>query len=107
VGFAAAELGGQVEDRAGFGPLAGETPHDFDGQGGEVPGEIGAGKEAVGLLVVGRSTVIADVIQVDSKFGGVEGLPFTKVFAGRDDFVPGFEWHNSFVLKKHRKWILT
>ena len=93
VGLAAAELGGQVEDRAGLGPLAGEAADDFGGQGGEVLGEVGAGEEAVGLLVVGRGAVVADVVQVDGEFGGVERFAFAEVFAGRDDFVPGFEGH--------------
>jgi hypothetical protein len=90
VGFAAAELCGQVEDRAGLRPLAGKTPHDFAGQGGEVPGEVGAGEEAVGLLVVGRGRAVTHVVQVDGKLGGVERFAFAEVFAGCDDFIPGF-----------------
>ena len=93
VGFAAAELGGQVEDRAGLRPLAGEAPHDFAGQGGEVFGDVGARKEAVGLLVVRRGAVIANVVQVDCELGGVEGFAFAQVLARGDDFIPGLEAH--------------
>ena len=53
----------------------------------------GASEEAVGLLVVGRGAVVADVVQVDGEFGGVERFAFAEILAGRDDFVPGFEGH--------------
>ena len=84
------ELGGQVEDRAGLGAVAGKAADDLGGQRGEVLGEIGAGEEAVRLLVVRRGAVVADVVEVDGKFGGVERFALAEVLARRDDFVPGF-----------------
>ena len=95
VSLAAAELGGQVENRVGLGALAGETADDFGGQGGEVLGEIGAREEAVGLLVVRRGAAVADVVQVDGELGGVERFALAQVLARRDDFVPGLEAHTS------------
>ena len=97
VGFAAAELGGQVEHRAGLGAVPGEAPDDFGGQGGQVLREVGPREEAVGLLVIRRGAPVTDVVQVNSKFGGVERFAFAEILAGRDDFVPGFEGHCYFL----------
>lgn len=91
VGLAAAELGSQIEYGAGFSAFAGEAADDLAGKGGHVLGQVGTGEEAVGLLIIRRGLVVADVVQVDSELGGVEGFAFAKVFAGGDNFVPGFQ----------------
>ena len=95
MGFAAAELGGQVENRAGLGALSGEAPHDFGGQGGEILREVRTSEEAVGLLVIRRGAIIADIVQVNGELGGVKRFALAEILAGRDDFVPGFKGHRA------------
>ena len=94
VSFAAAELGRKVEHGVGFGALAGEAADDLAGEGREISGQVGSGEEPVGLLVVRWGGAVAHVVEVDGEFGGVEGFGLTEVLAGRDYFVPGFQWHN-------------
>src|SRR5579859_5114503 len=50
-------------------------------------------KKARWLLIIGRSPALANMIQMNSKLGGVERSPFAKVFPGSDDLVPRFECH--------------
>ena len=97
--FAAAELGGEVENGARLRALAGETPDDLARQRGQVLREVGPREEPVRLLVIRRGAVVAYVVQVDGKLGGVEGLAFAEVFPGRYDFLPGFEGHKAKFLR--------
>jgi hypothetical protein len=41
-------------------------------------------------LVIGRGAVIANIVQVDGKFGGVERFALAQILAGSHNFVPGF-----------------
>ena len=93
VSFAAAELGGQIKHGAGFGAFTGQPAHDLAGKTGEIFGKLSACEEAIGLLVIGRSGSVANVVEVDGEFGGVEGFPFAEVFARGDNFIPGFKGH--------------
>src|SRR6266478_1861361 len=63
---------------------------------------LGVSEVAPGLLVTGRGEAIANVVQVDGEFRGVKGFAFAKVFAGCDDFEPGFQRHCSEFLVKKR-----
>lgn len=93
VSFAAAELGGEIEDGTGLGPLAGEAADDLAGEGGEIPGQVRAREEPVRFLVVWRSASVADVVEVDGEFGGIKGFALTQVLARSNDFIPRFQRH--------------
>jgi hypothetical protein len=41
-------------------------------------------------LVVGRGAVVSNVVQVDSKFGGVEWFALAEILARSHYFVPRF-----------------
>ena len=107
VRLATAELGGEIEDRAGLGALTGEAADGLAGKGGQVPGQVGPGKEPVRPLVVGQSGVVAHVVQVDGELRSVEGFAFAEVLAGCDDSIPRFEGHISALLKMQNERILT
>ena len=72
--LAAAKLGGEIEDGAGFGTFAREAANDLAGESGQILSEIGAREEPVRFLVIKRSLVVADIVQMDGEFGGIGGL---------------------------------
>ena len=95
VGLAAAELRGQVEYRRGLDFDAGEPPNSKRRQFGQIFRQESAIKEPGRLLIIGRRTVVAHMVEVDSKFRGVEGATVSEVFAWGNDLVPRFEYHKN------------
>jgi hypothetical protein len=92
-GYSPASLRITVRIRAetsgpGSGRLIGAELFEDGVAEGLLPGPT---EESVGLNVILVCPLFADMVEMDSEFGGVERVAFAEVFAGRDDLVPGFE----------------
>ena len=81
VGFTPAKLGRQIEDRRGLGGDAVETPHNLRGEFQHVFREKSPAEKPLRVRVnLGRSA-IANLVEMHSKFGGVERPAFAQILA--------------------------
>ena len=91
--FAASELRGHIENGGSFGLLSRQATNYFRCESRQGLSKVCAFKELFGVLVVGRSTPVAHLVEVDGKFCSVERFPFAQILARCHDLVPRFEGH--------------
>src|SRR5208337_1558560 len=91
VRLAASELGGKVVNRRSLKLDTGKTSDHAGGKLRKILREKRPLKETPRLLVVGRSSVIPNVVQVDGKFRCVKRTIVSQVLARSYNLVPGFQ----------------